>query len=78
MLDREVVGRLVGIVVAVAAAVAAERKRIHRGRQMILGHMVFSRDLGPCMDFESDRLYPGPVARRLRLREECNMGRVSL
>jgi len=80
MLDRVVVERLVGIVmVAVAAAaVAAALKRVHRDRQMLLGHMVFSRDLGPCMDFETDRLYPVPVARQLRLREECSMGRVSL
>jgi len=76
MLDRGVMGRPVGIVMVVVAA--GELKRIQRGRQMLLVHMVLSRDLGPCMDFETDRLYPVPVARRLHLREECSMDRVSL
>jgi hypothetical protein len=81
MLDQGVVGMLVDIVmmtVVVAAAVAAELKRridLHHRTQMLLGRMVFSRDLDPCMDAEVDPLRS--VARRLRLREGCSMGKVS-
>jgi hypothetical protein len=81
MLDQVVVGMPMGIVmmVVVAAVVAAEWKRMidlrHR-TQMLLDRMVFSKDLDPCMDAEVDPLRS--VARRLRLREGCSMGRVSL
>jgi hypothetical protein len=81
MLDQAVVDMSVDIVmiVVVVAAVAAEWKRridLRHRTQMLLGHMVFSKDLGPCMDAEVDPLRS--VARRLRLREGCSMGRVSL
>jgi hypothetical protein len=42
---------------------------------MLLGRMESSRGLGPCMDAEVDPLRS--VARRLRLREGCSMGKVS-
>jgi hypothetical protein len=77
MLDQGVVGMLVDIVmIVVAAAVAAELKRridLHHRTQMLLGRMESSRDQGPCMDAEVDPLRS--VARRLRLREGCSMGR---
>ena len=83
MLDQEVVGRSVGIVMIVAAAAvvavaAAEWKRridLRHHTRMLLDRMEFSRDLGPCMDSEMDRL--SRVARRLRLLGECNRGMAS-
>jgi peroxiredoxin len=81
MLDQEVVDMsvdIVMIVVVVVAAVAAEwERRIalrHRTR-MLLDRTGFSRDLDLCMDSEVDPLRS--VARRLRLRGEYSMGRVS-
>jgi hypothetical protein len=79
MLDQGVVGMLVDIVMMiVAAAVAADLKRridLHQRTRKLLGRMVFSRDLDPCMDAEVDPLRS--VARRLRLREGCSMGKAS-
>jgi len=82
MLDQEVVDKSVGIVmmvvVIVVAVAAAEWKRridLRHHTRMLLDRMEFSRDLGPCMDSEMDRL--SRVARRLRLLGECNRGMAS-
>jgi hypothetical protein len=61
MLDQGVVGML------------KRRIDLHHRTQMLLGRMESSRDQGPCMDAEVDPLRS--VARRLRLREGCSMGR---